>query len=69
MLVGVSFGLGSGESVSEVSYNGNLLNFEGARNGPGNDSRIEIWSRVAPDTGTHNVVVTLSAGTHDGATA
>jgi hypothetical protein len=69
MLVGVSFGLGSGETVSEVRYNGDLLNFEGARNGPGNDSRIEIWSRVAPDTGTHNVVVTLSAGTHDGATA
>ena len=69
MLVGVSFGLGSGETVSEVRYNGDLLNFEGARNGPGNDSRIEIWSRLAPDTGTHNVVVTLSAGTHDGATA
>ncbi|MFB3048641.1 MAG: hypothetical protein ACE1Z9_00685, partial [Acidimicrobiia bacterium] len=69
MLVGVSFGLGSGETVSEVRYNGDLLNFEGARNGPGNDSRIEIWSRLAPDTGTHNVVVTLSAGSHDGATA
>ena len=69
MLVGVSFGLGSGETVSEVRYDGDLLNFEGARNGPGNDSRIEIWSRLAPDTGTHNVVVTLSAGSHDGATA
>ena len=69
MLVGVSFGLGAGESVSEVRYNGVLLNFEGAINGPGNDSRIEIWSKVAPDTGMHNVVVTLSAGTHDGATA
>ena len=69
MLVGVPIALGSGESVSSVTYNGDALTFEGAAQGPGNDSRIEIWSRVAPDTGTHDVVVNLSSSGHDGASA
>ena len=27
----------------------------------GDDSRVEIWKRVAPPTGTHDVVITFSA--------
>ncbi|MFQ5937212.1 MAG: hypothetical protein ACE5LB_12485, partial [Acidiferrobacterales bacterium] len=68
MLVGVSIGLAAaGQSVSTITYNGTSLNFEGAIDSPANEARIEIWSLVAPDTGTHDVVVNLSAG-HQGAT-
>ncbi|MDX1404915.1 MAG: DUF6701 domain-containing protein, partial [Woeseiaceae bacterium] len=69
MVVGVSIALGSGETVSSVTYNGDALTFQGSAQGPGNDSRVEIWTRVAPDVGTHDVVVNLSASSHDGASA
>ena len=69
MLVGVSIALGSGETVVSVKYQGVDLDFEGAINGPGSNSRIEIWSLVAPNTGTHDVDVVLSSSGHDGASA
>ena len=69
MLVGISFGIATTETVSTITYNGDALTKEGAINGPGNDSRIEIWSRKAPDTGMHNVVVTLTGNASDGVAA
>ncbi|MCZ6734152.1 MAG: DUF4347 domain-containing protein, partial [Gammaproteobacteria bacterium] len=69
MLVGISFGLDQGDAVSSVTYNGTALTLVGARDN--NDtaaSRVEIWSLVAPDTGTYNVDVTFSGTNHKGAT-
>ncbi|MFV1965127.1 MAG: DUF4347 domain-containing protein [Pirellulaceae bacterium] len=69
MLVGISFGHDSGDSVSSVTYNGTSLSLVGARdNNNSSDSRVEIWSLVAPDTGTHDVVVNFSGTNHRGAT-
>jgi hypothetical protein len=46
--------------VSNVTYNGADLTPVGtAQEGTG--SRVEIWRLIAPDTGTHDVVVTFSA--------
>jgi hypothetical protein len=67
MLVGVTIRPNSGETVSSVTYNSTALSFVGAQNGPAG-ARVEIWSLVAPDAGTHDVDVTLSAGTHGGVT-
>ena len=67
MLVGVSFGLVSSESVDTITYNGVDLTREDFRNSPGNQARVEIWSLVAPDTGTHDVVVDFTAAAGDGA--
>jgi len=60
MLVGVSFNNDNSETVTSVTYNGVALSLEGAETNS-DDARVEIWSLVAPDTGTHNVVVTFSA--------
>lgn len=67
MLVGVSFGLVSSETVDTITYNSVALNFEGARNSPSTQARVEIWSLIAPDTGSHNVVVDFTAAAGDGA--
>lgn len=68
MLVGVSINNNDWEYVTSVKYNnvdltklGNIQNSD--------DSRVEIWSLTAPDTGTHNVVVNLNEEMRDGATA
>ena len=76
MLVGVSFVNQSNEEVlpnpNGVTYNGDPLTFVGAINNQssgGDDARVEIWSLVAPDTGTHNVVVTFDQNLNIGAVA
>ena len=60
MLVGVSFNNDSYETVTGVTYNGVVLTLVGTV-ANSDDSRIEIWRLIAPDIGTHNVVVTFSA--------
>ena len=51
-----------GASVSSVTYNGVDLTFVGAKDVSGitGNSRVEIWSLVAPASGTHDVVVTMA---------
>jgi hypothetical protein len=48
------------ESVSSITFNGKAFTVIGAatRN---NDVQTELWYRIAPDSGTYNVVVTLTA--------
>jgi prepilin-type N-terminal cleavage/methylation domain-containing protein len=60
MLVGVSFNNDNSETVTSVTYNGVALTLEGTETNS-DDARVELWSLVAPDTGTHNVVITFSA--------
>ncbi len=67
MLVGVTIRPNSSETVSSATYNGTGLSFVGARNGPAG-ARVEIWSLVAPDVGTHDVIVNLSSAGHGGVT-
>ena len=67
MLVGVSMNLAGGpETVSSITYNGVNLSLVGTR--LDGDSRVEIWSLVNPDLGTHDVDIVFS-GTPDGNTA
>ncbi len=69
MLVGISFGSDQGDTVSSVTYNGTALTLVGALDNSDNAaSRVEIWSLVAPDTGTNNLDVTFSGTNHKGAT-
>ena len=60
MLVGVSFNNDAYETVSSVTYNGAALSLVDSV-AEADDARVEIWSLVAPDTGTHDVVITFSA--------
>jgi hypothetical protein len=59
MLVGVSINNDGLETVTSVTYNGVGLSFVGA-DARSDDARVEIWSLVAPATGTHDVVITFS---------
>ncbi|WP_153558811.1 DUF4347 domain-containing protein [Roseimaritima sediminicola] len=69
MLVGISFGEDKGERVSSVSYNGKALSRVGAQDhNDGSTARVEIWSLLAPDLGTHNVHVSFTDEEHEGAT-
>jgi len=64
MLVGVSVNNDNFETVTGVTYNGTEnLTLVGSEAGTadGDDARVEIWSLVAPSTGTHDVVITFSA--------
>ena len=60
MLVGVSMANPSTRTVSSVTYDGVSLSNVGSTANPANGARVEIWKLVPPNTGTHNVVVTLS---------
>jgi len=60
MLVGVSINNNNNETVTSVTYNGTGLTKVGEINNS-NDARTEIWRLIAPNTGTHNVVITFSA--------
>jgi hypothetical protein len=60
MLVGVAFNNDNYETVTSVTYNGTALTKVGER-ANSDDAMVYIYSLVAPDTGTHNVVVTFSA--------
>jgi len=67
MLVGVSILNGSDEEVVNpggIKYNGDNLTRVGVienQQSGNDDGRVEIWRLVAPDTGTHNVVITFDA--------
>ncbi len=64
MLVGVSINNDNLETVSSVTYAGLPLSLVGSVNhqgSGGDDARVEIWARVIPPTGTHDVVITFSA--------
>ncbi len=64
MLVGVSINNDNMETVSSVTYDGLVAERVGwvdHQGSGGDDSRVEIWSLVAPAVGTHDVVVELSA--------
>jgi hypothetical protein len=52
-------------SASSVTYNGDALSLVGSGVTSDGKGRVEIWSMVAPDLGTNNVVVNLS-GSPDG---
>jgi uncharacterized repeat protein (TIGR01451 family) len=72
MIVGISINIGNGgTTVSGVTWNGTALTSLGAHNDAGNTRRVEMWSLLAPATGTANVVVTfnLPAFTTEGVAA
>ena len=60
LIVGVSIRNNSSQTVSSVTYAGAALTLIGQTTNSTN-ARVEIWRRIAPATGTNNVVVTLSA--------
>jgi uncharacterized repeat protein (TIGR01451 family) len=60
LIVGVSIRNSSSQTVSNVTYNGTNLTLVGQSTNSTN-ARVEIWRLIAPATGAHNVVVTLSA--------
>ena len=60
MLVGISLVNDELETISSVTYNGTGLDPEGSV-ANGDDARVEIWSLIAPPSGTHDVVITFSA--------
>jgi hypothetical protein len=68
MLVGISFNNDNFETVSSVSYNGVALSLVGSVS-QADDSRVEIWSLVAPPLGTYDVVITFSTPLLHNATA
>ncbi len=54
------------ERVSSITYNGVGLSLVGVEEILGSHSRVEIWSLVAPATGTHNVVVNMTGTGYNG---
>jgi prepilin-type N-terminal cleavage/methylation domain-containing protein len=68
MLVGVSLQNGDYEYVTGVTYNSAPLALVGAE-ARDDDSRIEIWKLVSPESGTHDVVITFNETLSNGATA
>ena len=71
MLVGISMDRESGDSVTSVTYNGigNALSLVGVIDDGDGNVRVEIWKITAPDTGTHDVVVSFSGAVTGGAIA
>jgi hypothetical protein len=65
IIVGISFNNDDLQTVSSVTYAGQALTKIGQAV-QSDDARVELWYRVAPTTGTNNVVVTFSAGLNDG---
>ena len=68
MLVGVSLQNGDYEYVTGVTYNSTPLALVGAE-ARDDDSRVEIWKLVSPESGTHDVVITFNETLSNGATA
>jgi uncharacterized repeat protein (TIGR01451 family) len=60
LIVGVSIRNSASQTVSSVTFNGTGLNLVGQTTNSTN-ARVEIWRLIAPATGSHNVVVNLSA--------
>jgi hypothetical protein len=68
MLVGVALNNNQSETVSSVTYNGLALTLVGTAASTTN-TRVEIWRRIAPSTGTNDVVITFSGNLRYGARA
>jgi uncharacterized repeat protein (TIGR01451 family) len=62
LVVGVSINITNAPTtgVVNVTYNGTRLSFVGAHNDAGDTRRVEMWSLLAPVSGTFNVVVTVN---------
>ncbi|MCX7418541.1 MAG: DUF4347 domain-containing protein [Planctomycetia bacterium] len=58
MVVGVSIRETGATAVSSMTYDGVSLTFKGSVLSAG--AKVEIWSLVAPNAGTHNLVVNLN---------
>jgi len=58
LIVGVSIATAT-TSVSSVTYGAQSLSLVGTQNGQGMQNRIELWSLLAPPSGTATVTVTL----------
>ena len=69
ILVGVSLLSVAGASVNSVTFNGDALTLIRARASAVGAIRGELWGLIAPDVGTFDVVVTLSASLISVATA
>ena len=72
MIVAVSMANPSGDAVVGITYNGDALTFVGIETyyeDSENEAQVELWRLVAPDLGTHNVVIALSGGTSYGTAA
>ena len=68
MLVGIALNNNQSETVSSVTYNGLALTLVGTAASTTN-TRVEIWRRIAPSTGTNDVVITFSGNLRYGARA
>src|SRR5436190_808802 len=60
LLVGLSLAPRQNQKVQSVTFNGQSLSQVAFRNNS-NESRAEVWQLTAPTSGTHNVVVTMTA--------
>lgn len=58
--VGVSIWQFSGEAVSSITYNGDALSVVPSGTADSGAAHSELWFLINPDTGTHDVVVTLT---------
>ncbi len=65
LIVGVSINItnASTASVTGITYGGTALTIIGAHNDAGGTRRVEMWSLLAPTTGSANVVVTVNIPT------
>lgn len=52
------------KTITSVTFNGDALTQQVTRSRVSGNLRTEIWTRVAPDAGTHNIVVTTSANAY-----
>ncbi|MFZ0956220.1 MAG: S24 family peptidase, partial [Candidatus Sulfotelmatobacter sp.] len=66
LIVGVSINLtnSTGTTVSSVTYGGTALTRQGFHNDAGLTRRVEMWSLLAPASGTANVVVNVNVLTN-----
>jgi uncharacterized repeat protein (TIGR01451 family) len=66
LIVGVSISLtnSTGTTVSSVTYGGTALTRQGFHNDAGLTRRVEMWSLLAPASGTANVVVNVNVPTN-----
>jgi uncharacterized repeat protein (TIGR01451 family) len=62
LIVGVSINLtnSTGTTVSSVTYGGTALTRQGFHNDAGLTRRVEMWSLLAPASGTANVIVNVN---------
>jgi len=59
LLVGVT--TRNNVAVSSITYNADALTLQEAITEVAGDARLEVWYRLQPDTGAHDVVVTLAS--------